>query len=161
MSYRMGIGYDVHAFIPAQTIRLCNIEIPSPYGLKGHSDADAPIHALCDALLGALALGDIGQHYPDTDAKYEGIDSSVLLKDVYGKVKSLGYTLCNCDLIIIAQQPKIAPYAESMRIRLAELLETHIDNINIKATTTEKLGFIGREEGLAAQAIVCLRKGMN
>lgn len=158
MDFRIGIGFDVHSFKKADKIILCNLEIPSDVGLVGHSDADAPLHALTDALLGALGLGDIGLHFPDNDDRYLGIDSSLLLKQVWSMVRERGYVLANCDLTIIAQKPKISPYRQAMCQRLAQLLETDISRINIKGTTTERLGFVGREEGLAAQAAVCLRK---
>lgn len=156
--FRIGSGFDVHAYITNRKMILCNIDIPSPVGLEGHSDADAALHALCDALLGAAALGDIGLHFPDTDAAYRNIDSAVLLKKVLFLIQQQGFCVENVDLTIIAQIPKVAPYRESMRCRLSELLALDIHRINIKATTTEGLGFIGRKEGLAAHAVVLLKR---
>ena len=157
-SFRIGSGFDVHAYGENRKMILCNVEIPSPIGLIGHSDADAALHALCDALLGAAALGDIGLHFPDTDETYRNIDSSLLLKQVLHLIRQEGFSLENMDLTIIAQTPKVAPYRESMRCRLSELVEIDRSCINIKATTTESLGFVGRKEGLAAQAVVLLKR---
>jgi len=157
-SFRIGSGFDVHAYGENRKMILCNVEIPSPIGLIGHSDADAALHALCDALLGAAALGDIGLHFPDTDETYRNIDSSLLLKQVLRLIRQEGFSVENMDLTIIAQTPKVAPYRESMRCRLSELVEIDRSCINIKATTTESLGFVGRKEGLAAQAVVLLKR---
>lgn len=157
-SFRIGSGFDVHAYGENRKMILCNVEIPSPIGLIGHSDADAALHALCDALLGAAALGDIGLHFPDTDETYRNIDSSLLLKQVLHLIRQEGFSVENMDLTIIAQTPKVAPYRESMRCRLSELVEIDRSCINIKATTTESLGFVGRKEGLAAQAVVLLKR---
>jgi 2-C-methyl-D-erythritol 2,4-cyclodiphosphate synthase len=157
-SFRIGSGFDVHAYGENRKMILCNVEIPSPVGLIGHSDADAALHALCDALLGAAALGDIGLHFPDTDEAYRNIDSSILLKHVLRLIQQEGFSVENIDLTIIAQIPKVAPYREFMRCRLSELLEIDRSCINIKATTTEGLGFIGRKEGLGAQAVVLLKR---
>ncbi len=157
-SFRIGSGFDVHAYGENRKMILCNVEIPSPIGLIGHSDADAALHALCDALLGAAALGDIGLHFPDTDETYRNIDSSLLLKQVLRLIRQEGFSVENMDLTIIAQTPKVAPYRESMRCRLSELVEIDRSCINIKATTTEGLGFVGRKEGLAAQAVVLLKR---
>ena len=157
-SFRIGSGFDVHAYGENRKMILCNVEIPSPVGLIGHSDADAALHALCDALLGAAALGDIGLHFPDTDEAYRNIDSSILLKHVLRLIQQEGFSVENIDLTIIAQIPKVAPYREFMRCRLSELLEIDRSCINIKATTTEGLGFVGRREGLGAHAVVLLKR---
>lgn len=156
--FRIGSGFDVHAYAENQKMILCNVEIPSSLGLLGHSDADAAIHALCDALLGAAGLGDIGLHFPDNDEAYRNIDSSLLLNRVMEMIRSAGFSVQNVDLTIIAQIPKISPHREAMRSRLASLLEIDLDRVNVKATTTEGLGFIGRKEGLAVQAVILLRK---
>jgi len=157
-SFRIGSGFDVHAYGENRKMILCNIEIPSPVGLVGHSDADAALHAICDALLGAAALGDIGLHFPDTDETYRNIDSSILLKHVLHLIRQEEFSVENIDLTIIAQTPKVAPYREFMRCRLSELLEIDRSCINIKATTTEGLGFVGRREGLGAHAVVLLKR---
>lgn len=154
---RVGFGYDVHAFAPDRELWLGGIRIPHTQGLMGHSDADVLIHALCDALLGAAALRDIGYHFPDTKGnEYEGIDSKVLLRRVMRMLREKGYELGNCDCTVCAQQPKLAPYIEPMRQCLAETMQVSTDKVSIKATTTEHLGFVGREEGIAAQAIVLI-----
>ena len=153
---RIGQGYDVHRLVEGRKCIICGVEIPSEKGLLGHSDADVALHALSDALLGAAALGDIGKHFPDTDPKYEGADSRVLLRRVYELVKEKGYRAVNADITIIAQKPKMLPYIEKMRKNVADDLETGIENINVKATTTEKLGFEGREEGISATAVVLI-----
>jgi len=155
---RIGHGYDVHRFGGDGPIRMGGVDIPHTQGLLAHSDGDVAIHALCDALLGALALGDIGRHYPDTAAQYAGIDSTRLLEDVVRQVKQRGYRLGNCDLTIIAQVPRMAPHIEPMRQLLAECLQSAVDQVNIKATTTEGLGFSGRKEGIATHAVVLLVK---
>jgi len=152
---RIGHGYDVHAFEPGNHVILGGVKIPYHYQFKAHSDGDVLIHAVCDALLGSLALGDIGHHFPDTDNAYQGVDSRVLLKHVYQLVISSGFELGNLDVTIIAEQPKMAAHIESMRINLAEDCRAEISRINIKATTTEKLGYIGNEEGIAVHC-VCL-----
>ena len=157
-SFRIGSGFDVHAYGENRKMILCNVEIPSPVGLVGHSDADAALHAICDALLGAAALGDIGLHFPDTDETYRNIDSSILLKHVLCLIRQEEFSVENIDLTIIAQTPKVAPYREFMRCRLSELLEIDRSCINIKATTTEGLGFVGRREGLGAHAVVLLKR---
>lgn len=156
MSMRIGQGVDVHAFGPGDKIVIGGVVIPHKYGLVAHSDGDVLLHALCDALLGAAALGDIGKHFPDTDSAYRNADSRALLRMVYSKVKAKGYSLVNADLTVIAQQPKMAPHISNMCARIAEDLETDIENINVKATTSEKLGFTGREEGITALATVLL-----
>ena len=152
---RVGMGYDVHRLVEGRKLILCGIEIPHVFGLLGHSDADVAIHALMDAMLGAAALGDIGHCFPDTDPQYKGISSVILLEKVNDMIRSAGYTLINVDLTIAAQKPRLAPYIGQMREKIAETLAVDVSCISIKATTTEKLGFEGREEGISAQA-VCL-----
>lgn len=154
---RIGQGFDVHAFGPGDKIVIGGVVIAHTQGLVAHSDGDVLLHALCDALLGAAALGDIGKHFPDTDAQYKNADSRALLRMVYAKIKSKGFTLVNADMTIIAQAPKMAPHIDGMRAKIAEDLESEIGNINIKATTTEHLGFTGRGEGIAALATVLVR----
>ena len=154
---RIGFGYDVHQFSPDRKLWLGGIVVPSDKGLLGHSDADVAIHALCDALLGAAAMRDIGYHFPDTKGnEYEGIDSKILLRRVMKMIREAGYELGNCDLIICAQVPKLNPFIPAMQNCLAEVMEVQPDQINIKATTTEHLGFVGREEGIAAYAVVLI-----
>lgn len=155
---RIGIGYDVHAFEEGRKLILGGVDVPHTKGLKGHSDADVLLHAITDALIGALALGDIGKLYPDTDNKYKNIDSRILLRGAYEEIKKRGYEIGNIDAVIAAQKPKLATYIESMRINIAKDLETEIENVSVKATTTEKLGFEGREEGISSQAVVLLVK---
>ncbi len=155
---RIGYGYDVHAFAKDRKLILGGVEIPYEKGLLGHSDADVLLHAVSDALLGALALGDIGKHFPDTDPKYINADSMKLLIEVYEKIKAKGYLLGNIDSVIALQKPKIAPYIDEMRKKIAELLSVNIDQVSVKATTTEKLGFVGREEGIEAVAVVLVVK---
>lgn len=159
--FRTGIGFDVHAFADSRKLIIGGIEIPFEKGLAGHSDADVLLHAVCDAVLGALALGDIGKHFPDTDLKYKNADSSYLLVEVYKLARQKKYSIGNLDAVIMLQRPKISPYVEAMSKRIASILETDISNISIKATTTEGLGFTGREEGIAAIATVLLRKNNN
>jgi len=154
---RIGQGYDVHAFAKNRKLILGGVVIPHDKGLAGHSDADVLIHACCDALLGAAALGDIGQHFPDTSADFENIDSRILLRHVNKLLTELGYVITNLDATIIAQKPKLSSYIEGMRKNLADDLGVDLGQINIKATTTEKLGFEGREEGIAAQSVVLLQ----
>jgi 2-C-methyl-D-erythritol 2,4-cyclodiphosphate synthase len=156
MNPRIGQGYDVHALVPGRKLILGGVEIPHSHGLLGHSDADALIHAIIDALLGAAGLGDIGTHFPDTDAQYRGADSAVLLKAAMASVKAAGYELINVDSTVIAQAPKIAPYRLAMQARLASLLGVPNGCVNIKAKTSEKLGFVGRHEGIEAFASVLL-----
>lgn len=153
---RVGLGYDVHALVPDRPLILGGEGIPFEKGLLGHSDADVLIHAVMDAMLGALALGDIGQLFPDTDPLYKGISSRKLLRQVKEKVKTAGYGLGNIDAVICCERPKLSPYIPKMRENLAEDLECRPSQISIKATTTEKLGFVGREEGIAAKAICLL-----
>lgn len=155
---RIGHGYDVHAFCDGSEIVLGGVIIPHTHAFKAHSDGDVLIHAVCDALLGALALGDIGKHFPDTDAQYKNMDSRILLRHVYGLIKDKGWQLNNLDCTVIAQSPKMSPHIASMRTTLAEDLESSVDTINVKATTTEKLGFEGRKEGIAAEAVVLLKQ---
>jgi 2-C-methyl-D-erythritol 2,4-cyclodiphosphate synthase len=151
---RVGQGYDVHRFEAGNEIILGGVAIPYHKKLAAHSDGDVVLHALCDALLGAVALGDIGQHFPDTDPAYQGINSRVLLRHVYKLIQKKGYQLVNADMTIIAQSPKMASYIQTMCGNIADDLNVAIDAINIKATTTEKLGFEGRKEGIAVQAVV-------
>ncbi len=151
---RIGQGYDVHRFGDGDHIVLGGVAIPYQQGLIAHSDGDVVLHALCDALLGALALGDIGKHFPDTDPAFKGADSRVLLRHVYGIVQAKGYRLVNADMTIIAQAPKMASYIAAMCANIAEDLQVPVDCISVKATTTENLGFEGRKEGIAVQAIV-------
>lgn len=156
---RIGHGYDVHAFGEGDKIVIGGVVIAHERGLIAHSDGDVLLHALSDALLGAVALGDIGKHFPDTDPGYKNADSRALLRMVFAKVKAKGYRLANADMTVIAQAPKMAPYIESMVYNIAKDLEADADRVNVKATTTEKLGFVGRQEGIAAHAVVLLEKG--
>lgn len=156
LNIRVGQGFDVHAFCEGRKLMLGGVEVPYELGLAGHSDADVLIHAVCDALLGAAGLGDIGHHFPDNDPQYAGIDSMKLLEHVMGSLDELGWQVNNLDATIIAQAPKLAPYIEAMRESLASLLAIDVGRLNIKATTTEKLGFTGRGEGIAAQVVVLL-----
>lgn len=155
---RVGMGYDVHRFNDGDHIILGGVTIPYEKGLEAHSDGDVVLHALADAVLGAAALGDIGKHFPDTDPNFKGADSRVLLRHVYKIVQEKGYKLVNADVTIIAQAPKMLPHVPAMRANIAADLETDIDFINVKATTTEKLGFEGRKEGIAVQAVVLIEK---
>ena len=153
---RIGQGYDAHKFKDGGKLILGGVEVPYDKGMEAHSDGDVVIHALCDALLGAMALGDIGKHFPDTDDSYKGIDSRVLLKEVMNKVRQGGMKLGNADITVIAQDPKLAPHIQSMREILAADMSTALNNVSVKATTTEKMGFTGRAEGIAVTAIVLL-----
>ncbi len=155
---RVGQGYDVHRFKDGGEVILGGVTIPYEQGLEAHSDGDVVLHALADALLGAAALGDIGKHFPDTDPAFKGADSRVLLRHVYSIVESLGYTLVNADVTIIAQAPKMAPYIAAMCANIAADLKVAVDCINVKATTTERLGFEGRKEGIAVQAVVLIER---
>ena len=155
---RIGHGYDVHAFGDGDHIMLCGVRIAHQNGLMAHSDGDVALHALTDALLGALALGDIGHHFPDDDPTLKGADSRQLLRQVIALVKARGFELGNADLTIVAQAPKLAPHITAMRQNLSEDLGGDIDLINVKATTTETLGFVGREEGIAVHAVVLLKE---
>ena len=152
---RIGNGYDVHALKEGRKLILGGVEIPHSMGLDGHSDADVLIHAIMDALLGAASCGDIGKLFPDNDDKYKGISSILLLKEVKKAIEKKGFSVVNTDSVIIAQSPKLAPYIKKMRKNIAEALETDVENVSVKATTTEHLGFEGRKEGIAAMS-VCL-----
>ena len=156
--YRIGQGFDVHQFAEGRPLIIGGVTIPYEKGLLGHSDADVLLHAIADACLGAIGQGDIGKHFPDTDEAYRDADSALLLQHVWSIVRQHGYKLVNVDCTIIAQKPKMAPYIANMQERIAELLEGDVSQVNVKATTTEKLGFTGREEGIAAQAVVLLQK---
>ena len=153
---RVGFGYDVHAFAEGRRLVLGGVEIPHSHGLLGHSDADVLLHAISDAMLGAAALGDIGRHFPDTDPAYAGISSLVLLRRVAELVRGKGYTVQNLDTTVVAQQPRLAAYIAPMVENISEALDLDPDHLNVKATTTEKLGFAGRSEGIAAYAVVLL-----
>ena len=155
--YRTGIGFDVHALVADRPLIIGGVDIPHPKGLRGHSDADVLVHAVMDAILGALALGDIGQHFPDKDSKYKGADSLKLLSHVNALAAEKGFVCVNLDSIIMAEKPKMSPHILEMRTNLAVALKLKTDQVSIKATTTERLGLIGREEGIAAQAIVLLQ----
>lgn len=154
---RVGQGYDVHRFGPGDGIILGGVHIPHVQGLEAHSDGDVLVHALCDALLGAIGAGDIGRHFPDTDAANADIDSRVLLRSVMDKVSAAGWCVANADSTIVAQAPRLARYIEDMRTLLATDMGVDADCVNVKATTTERLGFAGREEGIAAHAVVLLQ----
>lgn len=156
--FRTGIGFDVHAFANNRKLIIGGVEIPFEKGLAGHSDADVLLHSISDALLGALALGDIGKHFPDDDPKFKNADSGFLLSEVYKMVEGNGYAVGNIDAVIMMQKPKISPYVDEMRNKIAVLLKVNAERISIKATTTERLGFTGREEGAAAMATVLLTK---
>ncbi len=158
MSMRIGNGYDVHAFGEGDKIVIGGVVIPHRHGLVAHSDGDVLLHALCDALLGAAALGDIGKHFPDTDMQYRNADSRSLLRMVYAKVNQQGWKLVNADMTIVAQAPRMANYIPHMQETIATDLQSSINQINVKATTTERLGFTGREEGIACYAVVLLEK---
>jgi 2-C-methyl-D-erythritol 2,4-cyclodiphosphate synthase len=156
--FRIGQGFDVHQLTENRPLIIGGVTIPYEKGLMGHSDADVLLHTVTDACLGAIGEGDIGKHFPDTDPNFKDADSGELLQKVWELVKSRGYELVNADCTIIAQKPKMTPHIEQMKNRISQLLETTPDCINVKATTTEKLGFPGREEGIAAQAVVLLKK---
>lgn len=158
MPFRIGHGFDVHAFGGEGPVTLGGVKIPYQQGLLAHSDGDVVLHAVSDALLGAMALGDIGHHFPDTDAAFKGIDSRILLRKVFADVKALGYEVGNLDVTIMAQAPKMAPYVDAMRACIAEDLVCGLSQVNVKATTTEQLGFVGRKEGIAVEAVVLLVK---
>ncbi|WP_413439387.1 2-C-methyl-D-erythritol 2,4-cyclodiphosphate synthase [Sulfuriferula sp. GW1] len=155
---RIGHGFDVHAFAAQRKLIIGGVEIAHPLGLAGHSDADVLLHAICDALLGAAGLGDIGRHFPDTDARFKGIDSRHLLREVAHLLAGRGYRVVNVDSTIIAQAPKMAPHIALMQANIADDLDVGPDAINVKATTTEKLGFTGRGEGIAAEAVCLLAR---
>jgi 2-C-methyl-D-erythritol 2,4-cyclodiphosphate synthase len=156
---RVGFGYDVHAFAAGRRLVLGGVEIPHGEGLLGHSDADVLLHAICDALLGAAALGDIGRHFPDSDPVYAGISSLVLLTQVAARIQEKGYSIGNIDTTLVAQQPRLAAHIPAMVQKVSEALGLPADRVNIKATTTEKLGFTGRSEGIAAYAVALLVAG--
>lgn len=156
MDIRIGNGFDVHRFAPERELWLCGVKIPYEFGLLGHSDADVAIHALCDALLGALSLRDIGYHFPDTDPAYKGADSRILLKRVVDMIAQRGYSVSNVDITIIAQKPKLLPFIPDMITTLSSILRINPERVSVKATTTERLGFTGRGEGIASQASALL-----
>lgn len=156
--FRIGSGYDVHKLVEERRLILCGVEVPYELGLLGHSDADVALHALMDALLGAAALGDIGKHFPDTDMDFKGADSVKLTEHVVAMLKERGWQINNVDVTIIAQRPKLAGYIPAMRAKVAQVLGIDLDCVNVKATTTEKLGFTGRGEGIAAEAVASLVK---
>ena len=158
-SFRTGFGFDVHAFAKDRKLIIGGIEIPNDKGLSGHSDADVLLHAICDAMLGALSLGDIGTHFPDTDQKYKDADSGELLRSVNNMISEKGYSLSNLDAMIAMQKPKIAAFIPAMKKKISLILNCNEDQVSIKASTTEKLGFIGREEGASAFASVLLING--
>ena len=155
---RIGYGYDVHKFAEERDLYLGGVKIPHALGLLGHSDADVALHALCDALLGAAAMGDIGKSFPDTDPKYKGISSVILLKNVMDKLRGSGWRIGNADITIVAQEPKLAPYIEDMRKTIAKAVSADISQISVKATTTEHLGFEGRSEGIGASAVAMIEE---
>ena len=155
---RIGNGYDVHRLVEGRKLIIGGVDIPHFLGLDGHSDADVLVHALCDALLGVIGAGDIGAYFPDTDAKWKGISSLLLLKEVVNMCRVKGFELANADSVIVAEKPKLTPHLPEMKKNIASTLGVEIDQINIKATTTEKLGFAGREEGIAAYAVVLMVK---
>lgn len=155
---RIGYGYDVHKLVPNRKLILGGVEIPHELGLEGHSDADVLLHAVTDALLGALALGDIGTHFPDSDPEYKNVDSRILLRDAYKLVQAKGYKLVNLDATVVAQEPKLKPYISQIRELISSDLNTALENVSIKATTSEWLGFEGRKEGVSSSAVVLLSK---
>lgn len=158
MIMRVGLGYDVHAFTEGAELVLGGIRIPFEKSLKGHSDADVLLHAITDALLGALALGDIGTHFPDTDPQYKGADSRELLRQSYRLITERGYTLTNLDATVVAERPKLNPHIPKMRAAVAECLDCDEGQVSLKATTSEKMGFAGREEGIAVHAVAMIQK---
>jgi 2-C-methyl-D-erythritol 2,4-cyclodiphosphate synthase len=158
MSYRIGFGTDFHQLVEGRELWIGGVHIPHTKGALGHSDADVLLHAICDALLGALSLGDIGMHFPDTDPAYKNIDSKILLQKTYELVRNKGYHIVNIDSTLCLEAPKIKAYSEAMREAIASVLHLSAENISIKATTTEKMGFVGREEGLVAYATLLLKK---
>jgi 2-C-methyl-D-erythritol 2,4-cyclodiphosphate synthase len=158
MSYRIGLGTDFHPLVTGRKLWLGGIEISHTKGALGHSDADVLLHAICDALLGALSLGDIGIHFPDTDSSLKDVDSKILLEKTFQLIRGKGFQVVNIDTVVCLEKPKIMPHAHEMKSVIAGILEIQEDDISIKATTTEKLGFIGREEGIMAQAVALLRK---
>ncbi|MBK7228816.1 MAG: 2-C-methyl-D-erythritol 2,4-cyclodiphosphate synthase [Ignavibacteriales bacterium] len=162
LNFRTGFGFDVHAFVEGRKLIIGGVEIPFDKGLEGHSDADVLLHAICDAMLGALALGDIGIHFPNTDERWKDANSALLLKHVNELINSMGYELGNLDCVLAMEKPKVSPYSDKIKNRIAVILNAQLDQISIKATTTEKLGFIGRAEGVVAFATVLLvKKDLN
>jgi 2-C-methyl-D-erythritol 2,4-cyclodiphosphate synthase len=158
MSFRIGFGIDFHQLVEGRDLWIGGVKIPHIKGAKGHSDADVLLHAICDAMLGALALGDIGVHFPDTDQSYKNIDSKILLKKSYDLIAARGYRVVNVDSSLCLEAPKIKPYVSAMQEAIAKILDLSNDDVSVKATTTEKMGFVGREEGLVAYATVLLEK---
>ncbi|MBC8603539.1 2-C-methyl-D-erythritol 2,4-cyclodiphosphate synthase [Parabacteroides acidifaciens] len=158
MKIRVGFGYDVHALVPDRDLWLGGVKIEHTLGLQGHSDADVLIHAICDALLGAANMRDIGYHFPDTAGEYKDIDSKILLYDTMELLRDAGYTLGNIDATVAAERPKLNPHIPEMKRVMAQVLQVDVEDISIKATTTEKLGFTGRQEGIAAYATVLIQK---
>lgn len=158
MKIRTGLGYDVHRLVEGRELWLCGIRLPHEKGLLGHSDADVALHALCDALLGAAALGDIGKHFPPSDDRYKGIDSKILLERCVAMVRENGYEIGNVDITICAERPKINPHIAEMRKCVADVMQIPCEDVSIKATTTEKLGFTGREEGISAYATALIER---
>ena len=156
LNFRIGHGYDAHQFEAETPLILGGVTIPYEYGLKAHSDGDAVLHALCDSLLGAAALGDIGNYFPDTSAEFKGIDSRILLRDVYKFISEKGYSLVNVDITIVAQAPKLARYILDMKENISQDLVVSVNQVNIKATTTEGMGFVGRKEGIAVHSVALL-----
>jgi 2-C-methyl-D-erythritol 2,4-cyclodiphosphate synthase len=162
LNFRTGIGFDVHAFVEGRKLIIGGVEIPFDKGLEGHSDADVLLHAICDAMLGALALGDIGIHFPNTEERWKNADSALLLKHVNELINTKGYEIGNLDCVVAMENPKISPYIGKIRIRISEILSTDVEQISIKATTTEKLGFVGRTEGVVSFAnVLLIKKDMN
>ncbi len=161
MPFRIGFGYDVHKFSEGRKLILGGVEIPFEKGLCGHSDADVLLHAICDAMLGALALGDIGKHFPDTEEQYKNIDSKILLEKVNRLIEEKNYKVGNIDATIVAEKPKFQPYIIEMRKIISRILKVQPDSISVKATTSEKLGFVGKEEGIVAHAVVLLIEDQN
>ncbi|MGG9961509.1 2-C-methyl-D-erythritol 2,4-cyclodiphosphate synthase [Ferruginibacter sp. SUN106] len=158
MSYRIGSGIDFHQLVPGRDLWIGGVKIPHTKGALGHSDADVLLHAVCDAMLGALSLGDIGVHFPDTDASFKNIDSKILLAKCFALIQSKGYKIVNVDTTLCLQEPKIKPYVAAMQQVMASILQVTTDDVSVKATTTEKMGFVGREEGLMAYATILLCK---
>lgn len=158
MDFRIGYGYDVHCLAEGEEFWIGGIQVPSIFGAVGHSDADVLLHVICDAMFGALALGDLGKHFPDTDPAYTGIDSKKLLAHTWDLISSKGWTIGNIDSTVCLQSPKLAPHIDDMRDSIAEILGCSLEQISVKATTTEKLGFVGTGEGISAHAVVLLKK---
>jgi 2-C-methyl-D-erythritol 4-phosphate cytidylyltransferase/2-C-methyl-D-erythritol 2,4-cyclodiphosphate synthase len=152
--HRIGLGFDVHRFQAGRRLRLCGVEIDSEVGLEGHSDADAALHAITDALLGAIAAGDIGEHFPPSDERWLNADSSIFLRESLAMVRRRGFGVVNCDLTIVGERPRVSPHRDEMRRSLAELLEVPVSSVSVKGTTTEGLGFAGRAEGMSVMAVV-------